>query len=64
MAGYIDGSNEHYEQIGAVAGRADRLVVYRGAMLHSGIIPRDATFSADPRVGRLTTNIFVRLHRS
>jgi hypothetical protein len=64
MAGYIDGSNEHYEQIGAVAGRADRLVAYRGAMLHSGIIPPDATFSADPRDGRLTTNIFVRLHRS
>jgi hypothetical protein len=64
MAGYIDGSNEHYEQIGAVTGRVDRLVAYRGAMLHSGIIRPDATFSADPRDGRLTTNIFVRLRRS
>lgn len=62
--GYIDGSNEHYERIGAVAGRADRLTVYRGSMLHSGIIPPDATFSPDPHDGRLTTNIFVRLRRS
>ncbi|QDZ06066.1 hypothetical protein FPZ24_00075 [Sphingomonas panacisoli] len=58
--GYIHGSNPHYEQIGQVEGVRDRLAIYRGSMLHSGIIPPDATFSADPRVGRLTTNIFIK----
>ncbi|THD38327.1 MAG: hypothetical protein E7773_00825 [Sphingomonas sp.] len=61
MAGYTNESNAHYEQIGAVAGHIDRLAIYRGAMLHSGIIPPDAVLSDDPRTGRLTTNIFLRL---
>lgn len=58
--GYIHGSNPHYEQIDQVEGRRDRLAIYRGSMLHSGIIPPGATFSADPRLGRLTTNIFIK----
>jgi hypothetical protein len=58
--GYIQGSDPHYEQIGAVEGVADRLVIYRGALLHSGIIPPDAELSADPRRGRLTANLFVQ----
>lgn len=61
--GYVYGSTPLYEQIGQVEGRRDRLAIYRGALLHSGIIPPDATFSADPRVGRLTCNLFVRLRR-
>jgi hypothetical protein len=63
LSGYIHGSNQHYEQIGQIEGVSDRLAIYRGAMLHSGIIPPDTTFSADPRVGRLTANIFIRGHR-
>ena len=59
-AGYIDGSDEHFEQIGAVEGVPDRLIVYQGSLLHSGIIPPDMSFSADPREGRLTANLFVR----
>lgn len=57
--GFINGSNAHYEQIGAVECVADRLVIYPGCLLHSGIIPENMAFSDDPRVGRLTTNIFV-----
>ncbi|MES2095979.1 MAG: DUF6445 family protein [Pseudomonadota bacterium] len=60
LSGYIHGSNAAYEQIGLVAGVRDRLVIYRGSMLHSGIIPPDMLFSADPRIGRLTTNVFIR----
>jgi hypothetical protein len=60
LSGYIHGSNEHYEQIGQVEGVRDRLAIYRGSMLHSGIIPPDMAFSADPRAGRLTANIFIR----
>ena len=58
--GYIHGSDGFYEQIGAVEGKADRLVIYRGSMLHSGIIPPDADLSDDPRLGRLTANLFVQ----
>jgi hypothetical protein len=61
--GYILGSNPHYEQIGQVEGVRDRLAIYRGAMLHSGIIPPDMAFSADPRAGRLTANIFIKGRR-
>ena len=61
-SGYIHGSNQFYEQIGAVEGIADRLIIYQGSLLHSGIIPRGMSFSSDPREGRLTANIFVRGH--
>lgn len=63
LSGYIHGSNQHYEQIGQVEGVRDRLAIYRGSMLHSGIILPDMAFSADPRLGRLTANIFIKGHR-
>ena len=58
-SGYIGGSDEFYEQIGAVEAVADRLIIYQGSLLHSGIIPPEMHFSADPREGRLTANLFV-----
>lgn len=57
--GYIQGSTAHFEQIDAVEGVPDRLVIYHGALLHSGIIPPGMPLSADPRSGRLTANIFI-----
>jgi len=63
LSGYIHGSNQHYEQIGQVEGVRDRLAIYRGAMLHSGIIPPDMIFSPDPRAGRLTANLFIKGRR-
>lgn len=57
--GYIHGSNEFFEQIGSVEAVPDRLVIYQGSLLHSGIIPTGMSFSADPREGRLTANLFV-----
>ena len=59
-AGYIHGSDDFFQQIGAVESVPDRLIIYQGSLLHSGIIPRDMSFSADPREGRLTANLFVR----
>jgi hypothetical protein len=59
-SGYIQGSNEHYEQIGAVEAVPDRMIIYHGSLLHSGIIPPEMPLSADPSEGRLTANIFVR----
>jgi hypothetical protein len=58
--GYILGSDEFFEQIGAVEAVPDRLVIYQGSLLHSGIIPPGMSFSPDPREGRLTANLFVR----
>jgi hypothetical protein len=58
--GYFHESDAHYEQIGMVEGVADRLILYRGSLLHSGIIPPGRTLSPDPRRGRLTANLFGR----
>ena len=61
-AGYIVDSNHSYEQIGAINAVPDRLLIYQGSLLHSGIIPEGMTLSNDPRLGRLTANLFVRGH--
>lgn len=58
-AGYVHGSDEFYEEIGRVEAVPDRLVIYPGSLLHSGIIPPGMSFSADPRAGRLTANFFL-----
>jgi hypothetical protein len=61
-SGYIHGSDPFFEQIGAVEAIPDRMIIYQGSLLHSGIIPGNMSFSADPRIGRLTANLFVRGH--
>lgn len=61
-SGYVAGSDAYFEQVGAVEAVPDRLLIYQGGLLHSGIIPPSMSFSADPRVGRLTANLFVRGH--
>lgn len=61
-SGYICGSDQFFEQIAAVEAVPDRLLIYQGGLLHSGIIPPDMPFSDDPRAGRLTANLFVRGH--
>lgn len=58
-SGYMRGSNAFYEEIGAVEAVTDRVVIYHGSLLHSGIIPEDMSFSADPAKGRLTANFFL-----
>lgn len=62
--GYIAGSTNDYEQIGSVKGVSDRVVIYRGAALHSGIISPDRSLDVDPRIGRLTANLFIQAHRA
>lgn len=59
-SGFIQGSDEFFEEIGAIQAMSDRLIIYHGSLLHSGIIPPDMSFSGDPRRGRLTANLFVR----
>jgi hypothetical protein len=60
LSGYVDGSNQSFEEIGRVAGRPDRVVIYQGGLLHSGVIPAGMPLSPDPRRGRLTANLFIR----
>lgn len=57
---YISSSDEFFEKVGSVEAVPDRLLIYQGSLLHSGIIPPTMTFSAEPRLGRLTANLFVR----
>ena len=59
-SGYFHGSDEFFEQIGAVEAAPDRMIIFQGSLLHSGIIPPDMPLTGDPRQGRLTANIFVR----
>lgn len=59
-SGYISGSDQFFEQIAAIEAVPDRLLIYQGSLLHSGIIPPDMSFSSDPGKGRLTANLFVR----
>ncbi len=57
--GYCYGNSERYEMIDEVEARPDRLVLYRGRVLHSGVIPDAGALSDDPAKGRLTINMFM-----
>jgi len=58
-AEYINGDTAHYEKTATIAARQNRVLIYRSQLLHSGQIPPGMNFSADPRKGRLTANVFV-----
>lgn len=58
-SGYINSSDKYFEQIAAFDAVPDRLLIYQGGLLHSGIIPAAMNFSGDPRQGRLTANFFL-----
>ncbi|MFZ1741510.1 MAG: DUF6445 family protein [Pontixanthobacter sp.] len=59
-ARYCHGDSDWFEMIDQVEAQSDRLVLYRGRQLHSGVIPDPAALSADPREGRLTINMFIQ----
>lgn len=56
---YHYGDSDSYELIGEIAAAPDRLILYRGRLLHSGVIPDPSALSADPARGRLTINMFL-----
>jgi hypothetical protein len=58
-ARYHYGDSDWFELIDEVEAVPDRLVLYRGRQLHSGVIPKAAQLSADPALGRLTINMFL-----
>jgi len=57
--GYMAGSDDFFEQIAHIEAVPDRLIMYHGSLLHSGVIPAGMNFSAHPQQGRLTANLFV-----
>ena len=58
-ARFCYGNTDWFEMIDEVEPVPDRLVLYRGRQLHSGVIPDPAALSPDPRKGRLTINMFL-----
>lgn len=55
---YFDDSDADFEFLGMMPARFNRLVVYRGSLLHSAIVNPGRSLGADPRTGRLTVNTF------
>ncbi len=58
-AQFCYGDTDWFELIDEVEAAPDRLVLYRGRQLHSGVIPDPLALSSDPRKGRLTINMFL-----
>jgi hypothetical protein len=58
-AAYFHGDDARYEQIGEVAALRDRVVIYRGRVLHSGVIPVAPDPATVRETGRLTVNTFL-----
>ena len=56
---YINATDEHFELIAELEYRPNRLVMYPGNLLHSGLIQPERDISADPATGRLTANLFL-----
>lgn len=58
--GYVTGDHDHFTAIDAVEARPDRLILYRAALLHSGLIEALPPHAEDPSRGRLTGNLFLQ----
>lgn len=58
--GYLCGDTNLFEQTYRVEAAFNRLVIYRGWTLHSGLVPAGHALPADPRQGRLTINTFLQ----
>ena len=56
---YFDESGDHFQRIGTVDYKPNRLLIYPGALFHSGIIHSPENLNTDPLEGRLTANLFI-----
>jgi hypothetical protein len=59
-AGYISGTTEIFEEMAEVEAQFNRAIIYHGNALHCASIPPGFQFSADPTIGRLTVNTFLK----
>jgi len=55
---YFDDSDASFEFLGMMPARFNRLVVYRGSLLHSAVVNPRLSINANPLTGRLTLNSF------
>jgi hypothetical protein len=55
---YFDRSNQHFTFLGMIPAKFNRLVVYRGSLLHTACINPSISIDTNPRSGRLTVNTF------
>jgi hypothetical protein len=56
--GYLLRGNASYERTASIPAKFNRVLVYRSRVLHCAEILRADSLSPDPRVGRLTANLF------
>ena len=56
---YFDAGDEHFEFLGRLPAKFNRLVVYSGGLIHTACVNPSHSISDDPRRGRLTVNTFV-----
>lgn len=59
-AAYTKDGEPYFERTHMVSGEFNTAVLYRGNILHSGVIDNTSPLSSDPREGRLTINAFIR----
>lgn len=59
QAKYLNRSTNHFELFAQVDYKPNRLVIYPGNLLHTGLISASVDVCADPQRGRLTANLFV-----
>lgn len=57
--GYINASDDHFELIGQVDYEPNRIAIYPGNVLHSGLVEPSRDLGTDPASGRLTANLFL-----
>lgn len=55
---YFDNSDAQFSLLGLIPAKFNRMVIYRGSLLHSACINPALSLSTDPRAGRLTVNSF------
>lgn len=58
-AQYVEGDTPLFERIARYDAECNRMLVYRGSMLHSVNVPADFVPDANPRTGRLSLNTFL-----
>ena len=58
-SGYVCGDTQDYSEIASFGAVHNRLLMYRGSSLHSGIIRPDYNFDPSPETGRLTITSFI-----
>ncbi|MBR7799366.1 DUF6445 family protein [Undibacterium fentianense] len=55
---YFDDSTDHFQFLGMIPAKFNRLVMYQGSLLHTACINPSISINSNPTTGRLTVNTF------